>query len=186
MNTRDQNTDYTIEGALIGGARSNIRIFSSLVKWTVLTALGLFVVLIILGIGGYSLPFWPSAKEVTQEKPYADFVGREYQVTGNVSALAWNDFPDKKKILSVSLTPPDAQNRFVSYSIPLKAGQRVRILSAWRHFALVEFTYSYVVSVPGVDLPEGVPVKLSVDSDGVPNPLFYEAVGLPIRAKAQH
>jgi hypothetical protein len=59
----------------------------------------------------------------------------------------------------------------------LKPGQRVRIVSAWRQFALVEFARHYVVSVPGAELPDRIPVKMYVSSDGVPDPLVYEPVG---------
>ena len=87
----------------------------SVMKWTGFTALGLFALVIILAVGGIRLPFWFPNTEVTQEKPYSDFVGREYRVLGPVTALAWNDFPDKAKIMSISLTPPPGtRNRFVS------------------------------------------------------------------------
>jgi len=100
--------------------------------------------------------------------------------------MAWNDFPDKAKILNVSLTsPPGAHNRFVSYSIPLKLGQRVRIISAWRQFTLFEFSYKYVVDVPGAGLPEGIAITMKVNSDGVPDPLVYEAIDEQI-PKAQY
>jgi hypothetical protein len=33
--------------------------------------------------------------EVTNRQPFADYIGREYRVVGNVSALAWNDFPTR-------------------------------------------------------------------------------------------
>src|SRR6476646_1246351 len=63
--------------------------------------------------------------EVTNQKPYANYIGREYRVVGTVSAYAWNDFPDKNRILSVTLTPPPGtRNRFVSSVTPLRTGQR--------------------------------------------------------------
>lgn len=159
------------------GASSRIRMVVSVMKWAALTALGLIAAVIILGIGGVRLPFWFPNTEVTHERPYADFVGREYRVTGHVTALAWNDFPNKTNILSISLMPPPGvRNRFVSYSIPLQIGQRVHIISAWRRFALVEFTYHYVVNVPGAGLPDGIPITMKVNSDGVPDPLIYEAI----------
>ena len=62
--------------------------------------------LFMLAEGGCQTP-WP-ATEVTHQKPYADFIGREYRIVSKVSAYAWNDFPDKAKILSISLmSPPD-------------------------------------------------------------------------------
>jgi hypothetical protein len=114
--------------------------------------------------------------EITHQKPYADYVGREYRVASDVSAYAWNDFPDKDKILSITLMPPPGvRNRFVSYVTPLKAGQRVRIVSAWRHWVLFGFDKYYVVLVPGAGLPDGVDIAIhDVNSDGVPDPLVYE------------
>src|SRR5262245_34512944 len=35
--------------------------------------------------------------EVTNRKPFADYIGRDYRIVGDVSALAWNDFPDKDR-----------------------------------------------------------------------------------------
>jgi hypothetical protein len=97
-------------------------------------------------------------------------------VTNSIKALAWNDFPDKEKILLVSLTPPEAKNRFVSYSITLQPGQKIRILSAWRSLSLFEYTYYYLVLIPDAGLPENVPIRMKVDSDGIPSPLFYESL----------
>jgi hypothetical protein len=79
-----------------------------------------------LAMGGTGSPF--PATEITHQKPYADFVGREYRVVSDVGAHAWNDFPDKAKIDAISLLPPPrVRSRFVSYVTPLKEGQRVRI-----------------------------------------------------------
>jgi hypothetical protein len=155
-----------------------MRVLISTLKWMAITAAGLLSLIIMLGIGGYGIPEWLFPEtDVSREKPYADHVGRDYRVKRDVTALAWNDFPDKAKILVVSLMPsPGARNRFVSYSIPLRPGQRIRIISAWRRFALVGFDSHYLVSVPGAGLPDGIPVKIRVDSDGVPDPLVYEVI----------
>jgi hypothetical protein len=163
--------------ANVKNSHPRIRMVISVIKWTTLSAIGLLGVIIIIGLGGYQIPFWPSDTEITDEKPFSNYIGREYRVMGDVTALAWNDFPDKGKILVVSLTsPPGASNRFVSRRIPLRRGQRVIILSAWRSLSLLEFTYHYLVSVPEAGLPEWVPVQLKVASDGIPNPLVYESV----------
>jgi hypothetical protein len=160
--------------------RARVRTTALALMWIALTAVGLLWLILMLAAGGFRSPF--PQTEVTHVRPYADFVGREYRVTGPVSALAWNDFPDKDKILTVSLTsPPGAQNRFVSYRLSLRQGQRIRIESAWRHFELVEFGYYYRVSVPDAGLPDGVPVSMRVNSDGVPDPLVYQAVVDPNR-----
>ena len=130
---------------------------------------------IVLGIAGYG-PAAPEA-EVTNQKPYADYIGREYRVVGDVAAYAWNDFPDKNRILSVTLTPPPGtRNRFVSSVTPLRTGQRVRILSAWRSYTMVEIVRKYVVAVPDAGLPNGVPITMTVGADGIPDPRVYEQV----------
>ena len=159
-------------------APSRIGTVFSVIKWTALGAFGLVAALVVLGVGGVRIPFWFPETDISQEKPYADFIGREYRVTGPVNALAWNDFPDKATILSVSLMPsPGARNRFVSYSIPLQLGQRVRIINARRQFVLFEFTYDYVVDAPGAGLPDGIPITMKVSVDGIPDPLIYKAIG---------
>jgi hypothetical protein len=133
------------------------------------------IVLIVWGVAGYDSPF--PIVEITHQRPYADIVGREYRVVGDVRAITSNDFPDKSRLLRISLmSPPTIRNRFVSSEIRLKPGQTVRIVSAWRQFALVEYARHYVVSVPGAELPDGVPVIMNVKSDGVPDSRLYEPI----------
>ena len=144
-------------------------------KWVTITILGLLAILIILSLGGYKIPFWPEDTEVTDNKPFSNFIGQEYRVTNSIKALAWNDFPDKEKILVVSLMPPPgAKNRFVSYSVTLQPEQNIRILSAWRSLSLFEYTYYYLVSIPEAGLPENVPIKMKVGADGAPSAQYYE------------
>ena len=114
---------------------------------------------------------------ILPRQPYSDAIGREYRVVGNVIAVAWNDFPDKETLLSIALSsPPGSANRFVSWTVPLKQGQVVRITGARRQFDWLGFGLWYVVSVPGMDWPEGVPVKIGIDSEGVPDPKLYELI----------
>lgn len=154
-----------------------IRTVISVFKWVALSAFGLFAILIVIGLGGYQIPFWPEDTEVTDEEPFSSFIGQEYRVTSQIKALAWNDFPDKEKILIVSLMPPPgARNRFVSYSITLQPEQKIRILSAWQSLSLFKYSNYYLVSIPDAGLPEGVPIKMKIGTDGVPSPLFYESL----------
>jgi len=111
-----------------------------LLKGTAFAAFGLLALLLVVGFiaeAGILSPF-PDT-DITDQKPYADFIGREYRVAvADLSAYAWNDFPDKAKILTITLTrPPGTRNRFVSYVRPLQHDQRVRIVGALRHFALL-------------------------------------------------
>jgi hypothetical protein len=115
--------------------------------------------------------------EITNRKPFADYIGCEYRVVGNVSALAWNEFPDKDTIRSFSLmSPPLVRNRFVSYTKQLSFGQTVRIVSAWRYLTLSGYTYEYGVRLPGSGLREGTAIYMSVNSNGVPDPPIYEPI----------
>lgn len=174
MNGGDQDAEGVPVDTRGANAHPRIRTALSIMKWTALAAFALVAAVIVLALGGVPSPF-PDT-ETSHEKPYVDFVGREYRVTGNVIALAWNDFPDKAKILVVSLMPsPGVRNRFVSYRIPLQPGQMVRIISAWKSFALIEFSHYYLVSVPGAGLPEGIPIKMDSNSDGIPDPSLYQA-----------
>lgn len=128
-------------------------------------------------VAGIGMQIPAPKTEITNWKPFADYIGREYQVVGNVSALAWNDFPDKDTILSISLmSPPLIRNRFVSYSKQLSSGQTVRIVSAWRHLTLSGYTYDYGVGLPGARLPEAIAITMSVNSDGIPDPGVYELI----------
>ena len=90
---------------------------SNLTKFVVFGAVGLVLLLIILLIAAdlaTQIPA-PAPSDMTNRKPFADYIGRDYRVVGNVSALAWNDFPAKDRVFSVSLmSPPLVRNRFVS------------------------------------------------------------------------
>lgn len=177
MKSPEQGSELAPKLAAGRIARSRVRMAVLVMMWTALVALGLLAGAVVLGLGGRRVPFLVNETEVTHKQPFAEFVGREYRVKGQVSALAWNDFPDKAKILSVSLMPfPGALNRFVSYSIPLQVGQRIQIISASRKFELAGWGYHYEVNVPGAGLPGGIPVTLRVSADGVPDPLIYEAI----------
>jgi hypothetical protein len=76
----------------------------------------------------------------------------------------------------LSLHRPGVDNRFISYVTPLQLGQTVRVICAWRHFALFEFTEYYVVAVPGAGLPEGIPITMDVNSDGIPDLRVYALI----------
>jgi hypothetical protein len=149
-----------------------------LAQWVALAVGGLFAVWIftvslLMVLAETPSPF--PVTEITKQKPYADFVGRECRVVADVRATAWNDFPDKAKILEISLMPPPGvKNRFVSYVTPLKPDQRVRIVSAWQQFGLVGFNRHYVVSVPDAGLPDGIPITMYMNADGVPDPRVCE------------
>ena len=140
-----------------------------------LAAVAYLAIVVVLTVGGVLSPF--PVTDISGRQPYADVIGREYRVVGNVIAVAWNDFPDKETLLSIALiSPPGSANRFVSWTVPLKQGQVVRITGARRQFDWLGFGLWYVVSLPGMDWPKGVPVKIGMDSEGAPDPKLYELI----------
>jgi hypothetical protein len=153
--------------------KSAVRSVLAVAKWAAIAVCGWFALVVVLGVGGVPNPL--PETDISHQKPFADFIGREYSVAADVLAHAWNDFPDKAKILSISLIPPPGvRNRFVSYRRPMPRGQHVRIVTAWRTITLAGFHRWYVVSVPGAGLPESIPITMSVSSDGIPDPRLYE------------
>lgn len=145
---------------------------NTFVQWVLYANCGLWIGAMVLGLG--QMISFPET-DLSNRNPYADFVGREYWVKTEVDALAWNDFPDKAKILSISLMPPPSvRNRFVSYKIRLEPGQAVRILGAKGRLASSKY---YVVSVPGAGLPEGIQITTPMNSDGSPDSHVYAPLG---------
>ena len=167
MDTKDSNKD---------GSQST-HIVLSFIKWVALTVFGSLGVILVIGLGGYQIPFWPEDTEVTNKKPFSNFIGEQYRLTSELYAHAWNDFPDKEKILVVTLMPPPGhKNRFVSYRLTLQPGQVVRIHSAWRSLSLFEYSYYYHVSIPDAGLPVGIPIQMKVSADGSPSMQYYEHI----------
>ena len=94
----------------------------------------IFAVVLLMVLAESPSPF--PVTEITQREPYADYVGRECRVVAHALATAWNDFPDKTKILEITLmAPPGIKNRFVSYATHLKPDQRTAMVFPTRRSA---------------------------------------------------
>ena len=53
---------------------------------------------------------------------------------------------------------------------------RIRVVGAWRSYALFEIVREYVVLVPDAGLPDGVDITMIVGSDGIPDRHLYEPI----------
>ena len=71
--------------------------------------------------------------------------------------------------------PPGTKNRFVSATVPVQRDQRLRIVGAQQQWGFAGIVRWYVVSLPGVELPDG-PVEIGMNGDGVPDPASFELV----------
>jgi hypothetical protein len=126
--------------------------------------------LLVISIAGYKVPFLPQDSDVSHLSPFSDYIGKELEVQGSADLIAWNDFPDKEKILSFTLVcNSGAKNRFVSYVKPLRDGQKMVVQSVWKSFLLFETRYYYKVKLKGLDIPAEIEVELSIGLDGKPN-----------------
>jgi hypothetical protein len=131
--------------------------------------------LLAIGIAGYKVPFLPQDSDVSHLSPFSDYIGKELEVQGSADLVAWNDFPDKERILSYTVVCNSGyKNRFVSHVKPLKDGQKMVVQSAWKSFLLFETNYYYKVKLQDMDIPAEIDVKLNVGLDGKPNPSCFK------------
>lgn len=121
-------------------------------------------------------------EELPSTSPYANFIGAEYRVVGEVSAYGIYERMDGRKVLSyIELIPGvGIAGSLVEYKGPIAKGQQLKILSAWRlHlFGFTQGVY-YIVTFPDTNLPYAVPIRieLSRGNEGMDaglNPTVYE------------
>ena len=141
--------------------------------WLAAAAVGYVVFLVIVTVGGILSPF--PVTDISSRPPYAGVIGREYTLKSKLVAVAWNDFPDKKKILSITLQPMGHGNRFVSAHVDVQRWQRLRVVGARQQWGFAGIGRWYVVSLPGIELPDA-PIGIGMDSARVPDPTLYEPV----------
>ena len=104
----------------------------------------------------------PASEELTTTKPYADLVGRDYQVLADdlqAFGLA-GGWPDRT-VTSITLeTGSEFRGHQVAFQRQVPKGKVIRVLSAWRERKPFGGQVYYLVSVAGTDLPSGVPIQL--------------------------
>ena len=123
----------------------------------------------------------PAVDELTFTRPYANFIGAEYRLVGEVNAHGiYEDLNHRVAPSYIVLIPGvGIGGPEVAFKRPIAKGQTIKILSAWRAHALLYSRVYYVVTSPDTDLPHDVPVRidLSRGNEGVDaelNPGIYE------------
>lgn len=121
-------------------------------------------------------------EELPSTSPYANFIGAEYRVVGDVSAYGIYERVDGRKVLSYIELIPDVgiSGSLVESKGPIVRGQHIKILSAWRMhmFGFTQGVY-YVIRSQDKNLIYDVPIRieLSRGNEGVDaglNPAVYE------------
>lgn len=123
----------------------------------------------------------PTVEELTFTNPYANLIGAEYRVVGDVVAHGIYENLNQRVAPSyitlvpgVGLSGPE-----VAFKKRIAKGQHITILSAWREQQLISWDVYYLVTLQNTDLPRDVPVQieLSRGNEGVDaglNPAVYE------------
>jgi hypothetical protein len=120
------------------------------------------------------------AEEITSTKPYADLIGAKYSVVADkLYAYGVYESLDNKSLSYVTLIPPPGVGGpEFAFRRHIPKGQVITIVSAWRHFILLESGVYYLVALGNSDLPQGTPIRLELSrgNEGVGadlNPAIY-------------
>lgn len=123
----------------------------------------------------------PAVEELTLTSPYANLIGAEYRVVGDVVAHGiYKNLNQRVAPSYITLVPGVGfSGPEVAFKKPIAKGQHITILSAWRERQLISWDVYYLVTLQNTDLPRDVPVQieLSRGNEGVDaglNPAVYE------------
>lgn len=104
----------------------------------------------------------PAVEELTFTSPYADFIGAEYRVVGEVIAHGIYENLNQRVAPSyitlvpgVGFTGPE-----VAFRRPIAKGQHIKLLSAWREQTSLYSHVYYLVTLQNTDLPSDVQVRI--------------------------
>lgn len=118
-------------------------------------------------------------RDISGLTPYAEIIGRTYQVVGDVSASAiYTDGEQPEYVMlhprSIAVTGPE-----VAFTRPVVRGQTFRIVGAWMIDTAVDDTIYYLVEMTGnpfSPLPVRLPLDYNPSVDGDPGQPHYERV----------
>jgi hypothetical protein len=113
-------------------------------------------------------------------QPYAEMIGREYEVVvDGVALYGIYDFGRPLKLGWMTVVPdPGVSGSSVAFRCQIPRGQRFRIVAVWRSHALVWNDFYHVIEFVGAKVPENVPIQLELfrgnEGRGVePNAALY-------------
>ena len=139
---------------------------------------------IVLGVVAVVLNVGWADSDVSAQKPFSDFVGRQYRIVGDVNAYGVKrDLSDEttsyvtvRALDTVGMAGPE-----VTFTTRLAPGTTFRITRARKSVGLYQEGIRYLVSMDHPDIPAGLDVELSLlggneSPNGALNPRFYELV----------
>jgi hypothetical protein len=121
-----------------------------------------------------------SVDNLTLKKPYANIIGKEYRVVGEVDAYGIYEDLDHKKVAYITLiSGVGIAGSEVAFRKRIAKGQNFEILSAWQENRLLGSDIYYLVSISNSELPRGIQVRLELSrgnemENGEINPRLYE------------
>ncbi|MGH8441735.1 MAG: hypothetical protein ACRETF_02405 [Nevskiaceae bacterium] len=122
-------------------------------------------------------------RQLGSNSPYAQVVGAEFQIAGEVNAYGVYEGDLARRQLSyVTLIPGvGIAGPEIAFKIKMPKGARLKVLSAWRESGVLSHDVYYVVALSDSGLPQGTPVRIELsrgnDANGSLNQKVYERVG---------
>ena len=105
----------------------------------------------------------PAVEELTFTSPYANFIGAEYRLVGEVNAHGIYENLEHRVAPSYIVLIPGVvgiAGREVAFKRPIAKGKTIKILSAWREHTLLYSHVYYLVTLQDTDLPRDVQVQI--------------------------
>jgi hypothetical protein len=121
-----------------------------------------------------------SVDDLTLKKPYANVIGTEYRIVGEVDAYGIYEDLNHKTVSYITLiSGVGIAGPEVAFKRRIAEGRNFEILSAWRENKLLGSDIYYLVSIPNSELPQGIQIRLELSrgngmENGEINPRLYE------------
>lgn len=104
-----------------------------------------------------------SPRDISHEPPFANMIGHEYRVIGDVDAYGIKqDLQDKDASYVTLIPPPGIGGPEVVFKRRVPKGQTFRIRGAMRRSVLLDNGTEYVIDLQRSDLPQDIEVRLAL------------------------